>query len=197
MTEAAFAKPSHDLARAFRPILDAMANPGRILLFVPELSPPAGLSREAAAVALTLCDFQSPVWLHVSLRTTAIERYLRFHTGAPLTRSEADAMLAFADADHGVPELPRFSRGTHEYPDRSATLVIQVGQLRGDIGVTLKGPGIQTVRRLGVASLGADFWQQMIASREDFPLGIDVILVGPGTIAAIPRSTQIHLKETV
>jgi alpha-D-ribose 1-methylphosphonate 5-triphosphate synthase subunit PhnH len=197
MTEAAFANPSHDLARAFRPMLDAMANPGRILPFAPQLSPPEGLTREAASVALALCDFQTPVWLEQVLRTPAIEHYLRFHTGAPLTRTETDAMFVFADAGHGVPGLSLFSRGTHEYPDRSATIVIQTGELRSDLGVTLKGPGIQTLQRLGVGSLGADFWQQMIASRTDFPLGIDVIFVAPETIAAIPRSTQIQLMETV
>lgn len=197
MTEAAFANPAHDLARAFRPIIDAMANPGRILHFAPELSPPAGLTREAAAVALTLCDFQTPVWLQEVLRTPAIEHYLRFHTGAPLTLSMADATFAFADASRGLPELSLFSKGSHEYPDRSATVVIQVGQLRGDLGVTLKGPGIQTKQWLGVDSLGVDFWQQMITSRVDFPLGIDVIFVAPDTIAAVPRSTQIQLMETV
>ena len=101
------------------------------------------------------------------------------------------------DALYGVPDLSQFSKGTHEYPDRSTTMVIQTEQLRGDLGVTLRGPGILAEHRLGVASLGADFWQQMIASRNDFPLGIDVIFVGPETIAAIPRSTQIHLMEIV
>lgn len=197
MTEVAFASPAHDLARAFRPILDAMANPGRILPFAPNLSSPPGLSVEAAAVAITLCDFQTPVWLERELRTPAIEHYLRFHAGAPLTQIETDAAFAFVDALYGVPGLSKFSKGTHEYPDRSTTVVIQTEQLRCDSGVTLKGPGIQSERRLGIDFLGGEFWQQMIASRSDFPLGIDVIFVGPETIAAIPRSTQINLMELV
>jgi alpha-D-ribose 1-methylphosphonate 5-triphosphate synthase subunit PhnH len=197
MIESAFVNPSHDMARAFRPILDAMANPGRILPFAPALSSPPGLSPEAAAVALTLCDFQTPIWLERELRTPAIEHYLRFHAGAPLTQIETDAAFAFADALYGVPDLSQFSKGTHEYPDRSTTIVIQTEQLRGDLGVTMRGPGILAEHRLGVAALGADFWQQMIVSRGDFPLGIDVIFVGPETIAAIPRSTQIHLMEIV
>ena len=185
------------MARAFRPILDAMASPGRILPFSPALSAPPGLSPEAAAVALTLCDFQTAIWLEAELRTPAIEHYLRFHAGAPLTQIETDAAYVFADARFGVPDLSQFSNGTHEYPDRSATLVIQAEQLRSDLGVTLRGPGIQSEHRLGIAALGAEFWQQMIASRHDFPLGIDVIFVSPGTIAALPRSTQIHLMEIV
>ena len=197
MIESAFINPSHDMARAFRPILDAMANPGRVLHFAPALSSPPGLSPEAAAVAVTLCDFQTSIWLEQELRTPAIEHYLRFHAGAPLTHIETDAAFAFVDALYGVPDLSQFSKGTHEYPDRSTTIVIQTEQLRSDSGVTLRGPGIQSERRLGSVSLGADFWQQMIASRSDFPLGIDVIFVAPGAIAAIPRSTQILFLEIV
>lgn len=197
LTEAAFASPAHDLARAFRPILDAMANPGCILPFAPALTSPPGLSVEAAAVAIALCDFQTPVWLERELRMSAIEHYLRFHTGAPLTQTEADAAFAFVDAIYGVPDLSQFSKGTHEYPDRSTTVVIQAEQLRGDLGVVLRGPGILAEHRLGVTSLRPDFWHQMIAARNDFPLGIDVILVAPETIAAIPRSTRIQLMEIV
>lgn len=197
MIESAFLNPSHDMARAFRPILDAMANPGRILPFSPALSAPPGFSPEAAAVALTLCDFQTAIWLEAELRTPAIEHYLHFHAGAPLTQIETDAAFVFADARFGVPDLSQFSNGTHEYPDRSATIVIQAEQLRSNLGVSLRGPGIQSEHRLGIAALGADFWQQMIASRHDFPLGIDVVFVGPRTIAALPRSTQIHLMEIV
>ncbi len=130
------------------------------------------------------------------MRTPAIEHYLRFHAGAPLTGIETDAAFAFADAHYGMPDLALFSKGTHEYPDRSTTIVIQTSELRGDLGVALRGPGIQSEHRLGSASLDGDFWQQMIASRDDFPLGIDAIFIGPQTIAAIPRSTQIDLLET-
>ena len=98
MIESAFINPSHDMARAFRPILDAMANPGRILPFAPALSSPPGFAPEAAAVAITMCDFQTPIWLEEELRTPAIEHYLRFHAGAPLTQIETDAAFVFADA---------------------------------------------------------------------------------------------------
>ena len=118
MIEAVFLNPSLDMAREFRPILDAMANPGRILPFAPALSSPPGLSPEAAAVAITLCDFQTPIWLERELRTPAIEHYLRFHAGAPLTQIETDAAFAFVDALYAVPDLSQFSKDTHEYPER-------------------------------------------------------------------------------
>jgi alpha-D-ribose 1-methylphosphonate 5-triphosphate synthase subunit PhnH len=197
MTKITFEDPSHDLARTFRPILDAMARPGRILPFNPPLAPALGLSLEAAAIALALCDFQTPIWLVNELRTTSIEHYLRFHTGAPLTRNSGEAVFVFGDAMFNLPPLTQFPMGTHEYPDRSATIIIQTKELRNDQGVRLKGPGIKSEDHLSVIGLSPEFWQQLIASRLNFPLGIDVIFVAPGAIAAIPRSTQIHLMEAV
>jgi alpha-D-ribose 1-methylphosphonate 5-triphosphate synthase subunit PhnH len=106
-------------------------------------------------------------------------------------------VFVFGDAMFNLPALTQFSVGTHEYPDRSATIIIQTKALRNDQGVRLKGPGIKSENHLSVIGLNLEFWQQLIASRLDFPLGIDVIFVAPGAIAAIPRSTQIHLMEVV
>jgi alpha-D-ribose 1-methylphosphonate 5-triphosphate synthase subunit PhnH len=195
MSEAITANPSHDRAHNFRSILDAASHPGRIYAFVPHAPLGSGLSPEAATVALTLCDFLTPVWLCENFSTPATEHYLRFHIGAPLTRKANEAAFAFCDVASGVPDLAQFSKGTHELPDLSATIVLQVPQMLSDVGVRLKGPGIKNEHQFAAAALGGDFWRQMQVARRDFPLGIDVILVGPGAIAAIPRSTQILLLE--
>jgi alpha-D-ribose 1-methylphosphonate 5-triphosphate synthase subunit PhnH len=188
-----FENPAHDAARAFRVILDAVANPGLIYPFTPTLSAPAGLGSEAAAVALTLCDFQTPIWLENSLRTSAISQYLRFHTGAPIASSRPEAMFALMDAACVIPDLAKFPSGTPEYPDRSVTLIVKTEQLTNSMGIVLKGPGIQTTRSFNALPVSESFWNDMIASRANFPLGIDVIFVAPRKIAAVPRSTQISI----
>ena len=116
MTDVAFGNLAHDSARAFRPILNAMANPGKIYSFNPPVQAPVELGPEAAAVALALCDFQSPIWLESSLRIAEIQQYIRFHTGAPITNSKPDAMFAFIDAARAVPDLADFPMGTQELP---------------------------------------------------------------------------------
>lgn len=195
MTSTAFANPAHDSARAFRPMLEAVARPGRVFPFEPEIEPPPGLSRELAAVALTLCDFLTPIWLSPTLWTADIERYLRFHTGAPLTTELAGTSYAFAAAEYDLPEFSRLPRGTHEYPDRSATLVIGVGALNEGQGVAeLSGPGIKMPCKLDAPPLGPMFWADLMELRDDYPLGVDVLLTAPGAIAAVPRSTDIAIR---
>ena len=193
MTDVAFGNLAHDSARAFRPILDAMANPGKIYSFNPPVQAPAELGPEAAAVALALCDFQSSIWLESSLRIAEIPQYIRFHTGAPITSSKPDAMFAFIDAARAVPDLADFPMGTQDYPDRSVTLVIKAERLTNNSDVTLKGPGIQSTRGFGAAPVSPTFWHSMIASRTGFPLGMDIIFVGNHQVAALPRSTQISI----
>ncbi len=195
MLEASFANPAHDLARAFRIMLDAMARPGRIYPFVPELSPPPAFDRESAAIALVLCDFQTPVWLGKNLRNPEIEKFLRFHTGAPLTASKEDATFAFINAGFPLPDLSRLLTGTHEHPDRSATLVITTDSLEPSAGVVLSGPGIEKTQLFNAPPLDRQFWSTMIQSRTGFPLGIDVFFVSDGALAAIPRSTRIAMAE--
>ncbi len=193
----AFENPAHDSARAFRSILDAMANPGRVYSFRPSVKAPAGLGPEAAAVALVLSDFQSPIWLESDLRTDEILQYIKFHTGAPIVDSKSEAMFAFIDATLAIPCLAGYPMGTQEYPDRSATLVIKAERLTANPDVTFKGPGIQSTRGFSAPHLSPAFWSSMIASRTGFPLGMDVIFVGSHQVAALPRSTQISIDGAV
>ncbi len=196
MTESGFLSPAIDAASAFRTILLAMSRPGTILPLSPPVSPPLPLLPGAAVTALTLCDFQTPVWLAPAIATPAVKQFLRFQTGAPLTDELAEAAFAFMPAGEGMPILSRFAQGTHEYPDRSATLVLQVEALRSDGSVELSGPGIPSPLRFGVPGLGAEFWHAMADNHTGFPIGVDVIFVSPTGIAAVPRSTEIVILES-
>jgi alpha-D-ribose 1-methylphosphonate 5-triphosphate synthase subunit PhnH len=88
--------------------------------------------------------------------------------------------------------------GSDEYPDRSATLIIEVTALRDIDGIAeLSGPGIETIRRLEAPPLGLSFWTDLMELHQDYPLGVDVILMAPGAIAAVPRSTRITIREAL
>ena len=92
-----------DAQTVFRCILDATAHPGRIVEIPADLLAPndAGLSHAAAAFALTLLDFETPVWLDSDISTAG--DFLRFHCGAPLVAAPNESRLP--DGSRRVPAL--------------------------------------------------------------------------------------------
>jgi alpha-D-ribose 1-methylphosphonate 5-triphosphate synthase subunit PhnH len=194
MSERGFSDVAVDSAHAFRAIMQAMARPGRVMELGAGLTVPDPMLASTVAVALTLCDFQTPMWLAPSLGTDKVTHYLRFHAGAPVTDDPGKAQFLFAPAEEMPPGLALLLQGTHEYPDRSATLVIQApGFVPG--AVALSGPGIRGSESFGVTGLGPVFWAAMADNHTRFPTGIDVIFTAPGLVAALPRSTEIRLLE--
>jgi len=178
-----FAAAPTDSARAFRAILDALARPGTIRR-VEGAAPPAPLSPAAGAVALTLLDGTTPVHLAGDHDTRALRDWLTFHTGAPLVDA-GGASFAFGTWEALLP-LDRFAIGTPDYPDRAATLVIDLPDLR-PAGATLQGPGIK-----GEAFLSLPDTAPFIANRALFPLGFDAFLTCGHRIAGLPRSTIVR-----
>jgi alpha-D-ribose 1-methylphosphonate 5-triphosphate synthase subunit PhnH len=196
MTEKGFTNVAVESAHAFRSIMQAMARPGVPVVLEAELEAPAPLLSTSAAVALTLCDFQTPVWLSPALANEKVVHYLKFHTGAPIAQRLEEAQFVFVSVAEKLPPLTQLAQGTHEYPDRSATLVIQVEDFH-DRSVTLEGPGINGVVRFGADGLTQDFWAAMAENHAGFPIGIDVIFAGSRRLAALPRSSAIRIEETV
>ncbi len=196
MTETGFANTAIDAAHAFRAIMHAMARPGSVVALDAPLRPPAPLNSVSAAVALTLCDFQTPVWLSPALADAHAVHYLKFHTGAPVAGHAGEAQFVFLSAEEEMPSLPLLAQGTHEYPDRSATLVIQVQSFH-QRGARLSGPGINGAVDFGVEGITPSFWAAMADNHARFPVGADVIFAAPHSIAAVPRSSALHLMDYV
>ena len=197
MSDQQYSSEVIDASHAFRSIMGAVSRPGRILPFKAAHEAPSPLWATAAAVARTLCDFQTPVWLAPELRDEAVRHHIRFHTGAPIAAKPEEASFIFLQAASAEADPPLFAQGTHEYPDRSATLVIQTASLSNAGQVELSGPGIPLPLRFHAEGMSPEFWQAMAENHAQFPLGVDVIFVSRGAIAALPRSTSIRLQETV
>ena len=190
--EGGFADPVFDGQRVFRATMDALANPGRVQPLGAMATPPAPLTAELAALALALCDHDSPVWLDAPLASApAVADWLRFHTGAPITSDKQQAMFALISDPAVIPRLEHFALGTEEYPDRSTTLIIAVDSLENGPAFELRGPGIRDVAKLAPHPLPASFAAQWAENRQRFPRGVDVILVAPNAVAGLPRTTRI------
>lgn len=187
-----FSDPAIDSQRVFRSVMDALARPGSIRPLATDLQPPAPLTPELAAVALTLADHEAPLWLDAALAAEPqVAAYLRFHAGAAITADPKEAAFALVAEPAGAPPLDRFALGTPEYPDRSTTVVLAVPELSNEGGFVLEGPGIRERARLAAAALPGRLAAELAANRRLFPLGVDCLLVAPGRIAGLPRTTEL------
>ncbi|MCJ8142023.1 phosphonate C-P lyase system protein PhnH [Ancylobacter sp. A5.8] len=187
-----FADPVFDSQSAFRAAMWALARPGRLEPLAVTLDPPAPLSPEAAALLLALCDFETPVWLDASAAAVPeVARFLRFHTGARIVAEPGAARFVLITDPARMADFAEFAQGTPDYPDISATLVVQVERFSAS-GLVLEGPGVPGVRGFGAQPLPADFIARMVANRAGFPLGVDLLLAGAGHVAGLPRSVMVR-----
>lgn len=188
-----FTHPVRDAQAVFRAAMAAMARPGSVHQLRVDLDPPAGLGAAAAALALALCDFETPVWLDPGLAGAAeAEAFLRFHTGAPLAADPAASHFAILGRGAAWPAFEALGLGTLAYPDRSTTLVAEVDSLTGDGGFTVSGPGIDGAARLAAAPLPEDILERLAANRGLFPRGIDLVLTCGDRLAALPRTVVVE-----
>lgn len=179
-----FDDTAREAAVAFRAALQAMARPGRIF-DIGGAMPPPPLSVAAGTLLLVVADGTTPIYLAGSYDRPDIRNWLTFHTGAPLAGPE-QAVFAVGRWPDLCP-LGDYRIGRPDYPDRSATLIVECDALeRGNMRLT--GPGI-----LGEECLTLP---EVAAFRENsarFPLGLDFFFTAGAQLAALPRSTKVEV----
>jgi alpha-D-ribose 1-methylphosphonate 5-triphosphate synthase subunit PhnH len=148
--------------------------------------------RGTAAIALTLFDHDTPLWLDPRMsEAPEVEKWLKFHTSAPIVSDPSISSFALIGNAAELPALDRFSFGTNEYPDRSTTLILQVESLREGLAFELSGPGIEGKTVLQARIEPLDLFARLAINAKLFPRGIDVVLVADDAIVAIPRTTRL------
>ncbi len=182
-----FAEPVADAQACFRALLDAMARPGRVHEVGAALTPPAPLAPASAAVLLSLADHDTPLWLDPD--AAASREWIAFHCGAPVTAVPKACTFALALS---LPDLAALPAGSHEAPENSATLILQVRAFGTGRRFRLDGPGLHEPTVLAIDGLPSHFasvWQQ---NRALFPRGVDIVLCAGALLAALPRSVTVQ-----
>jgi alpha-D-ribose 1-methylphosphonate 5-triphosphate synthase subunit PhnH len=176
----------------FRHVMDATARPGSIRTIASIAGAPAALAPAAAAVALTLFDHDTPVWLDVPLAASeAVTSWLRFQTGCPIVADAAQCAFALIADAANVQSFEAFAQGTPDFPDRSTTMILQIAALTGGAELTLSGPGIRGTASLCASGLPENIVERQAANRVQFPRGVDLLLVAGNDVAALPRPTIV------
>jgi alpha-D-ribose 1-methylphosphonate 5-triphosphate synthase subunit PhnH len=187
-----FAEPVFESQSAFRAVLDAMSYAGRIHTVETGLNAPSPLHAATAAVALTLFDFDTPVWLDAGIAASEVPAFLKFHCGCPVTAATAGARFGVVADAVAMPSLDDFDIGEDKYPDRSATLIVQVASLTDGPVTTWKGPGINGSIDVRIGGLPAKFWESWALNHELYPLGLDLIFVCGHDIIGLPRGIKVE-----
>ena len=182
--QGAFADPPRDAARAFRTCLNVMARPGTIETLAGAIAP-APLSPAAGTLILTLCDAETPIYLAGGHDAQAIRDWIIFHTGAPIVPDRRKASFALSRWPDLAP-LDGYPTGTPDYPDRSATLIVEMDALTPS-GVRLSGPGLRDSAFLSLPEVDAFRLNHAL-----FPCGLDFYFTAADRVAALPRSTKVE-----
>lgn len=184
----------YDSQHIFRDLLCATSRPAEILT-LPDVS-----TNAADAVLLTLLDVE--VTFRVlgpdGAAARGLEDRLSSATGASVApvAETGFALILDGDSDGAILEL---KRGTLEAPETGATVIYLVDRItefaeRGQLSLSVSGPGVPGSRSLGVEGLSAEELEDLRESRSYYPLGVDVYLVdGAGRLAGLPRSTRVEV----
>lgn len=178
----AFARPAEDSAIAFRACLEVMARPGRIGTITGAV-PPAPLSVASGTLLLTLANASTPVFVAPSHDHAGVRDWIAFHCGAPIGPAE-QAVFALGTWKALLP-VSRFGIGTPDYPDRSATLIVEMDTL-AEPNARLTGPGIATMHEARLPEI-----QAFHDNHARYPLGFDCFFTSGSNLAAMPRSTSV------
>jgi alpha-D-ribose 1-methylphosphonate 5-triphosphate synthase subunit PhnH len=188
-----FADPVLESQAAFRGCLAALATPGTVVSLGAGLESLPGLNASSGALLLALLDQDTRLWLSPGVASGPIASSLKFHTGCSFAATPDEADFALVAGAGELPPLDAFSAGSQEYPERSATIVLQVPAIL-PTGWRLTGPGIRNEARLCVPALGEGFLQQWERNGARFPRGVDLYFSCGERLCGLPRTTRVELQ---
>ena len=129
---AGFADKVLSAQSTFRSVMDAMARPGSVQRIEAAAGVPAAMMRGTAAIALTLFDHDTPLWLDPSMSgTSEVTKWLKFHTGAPVIADSSICSFALigearsldVGAIANLVVFDRSERSTDAIANTSCTLI--------------------------------------------------------------------------
>ena len=194
-----FAEPAVCSQTVFRQALDALSLPGRLQFLdlngpMQSMQAPRNAHPAAAALLLALLDQDCKLWLSPGFDATDAATWLRFHTGCTLVADSKEADFVWVASPLEMPAFEQLAQGTAEYPEQSATCVVQVMGLATSEQASawsISGPGVKGASHLQIGGLAPEFLTQRRASQAHSPCGIDFLFTHGVSLVGLPRSTLI------
>lgn len=189
-TQEGFTEPVRDSVTMFRALLNAMSRPGHAFDCTAQLPIIPEVHQAALATLLTLADGETPIWLEGEA-PEELGAYLRFHTGCRIIDTPRDAAFGLILNENTAMRAFDFPHGDDEFPDRSATVIIQLSSFSSGDPRTFRGPGIvgSAGTRLPLCS---EFWDRYRQNNARYPRGVDLILSCGSRFISLPRTARLE-----
>ena len=171
----------YDTQAAFRLLLEALSNPGRIVELGPLARKLGGAYAVPLTVAAVLLDNEAEKITELTLAKTAAV-------------SKADYIFVTENADWQE-AVQAAKCGTLRDPHKSATVILCTADLQAGKLQRISGPGIKAVQEIIMcpelqAALGKRDEQEY-----EYPLGLDFFVLDQrGCLMGIPRKTRIESR---
>ncbi len=186
--------PIYDRQKLFRKILEAFANPGRILDITPFSNGFSGASYPSLlAIAEVLLDAE--VSFAVLEEEAALAVEIHSQTGGQVVALE-DAQYVFVCASSLLTKerIASLRQGDIDYPERSATVLVLLEE-QGLVEITPQGPGIKEEEPPFTVQLEEEARRILAVDRSlniPFPCGCDYVFLRKNEqMYAFPRTTKV------
>lgn len=189
----------------FRATLTALSTPG--IVYQLPAAPLSGIdtirgNRWAISLLVALLDHEVSLAVEQLPAADELVEIVRKRTRTTIAgRERADFVIA--DLTTLNPAVPlAIKRGSLQYPDDGATLIIQVPSLDTDsvsaLSLRLTGPGINGERKLHLPGFPEAFFVARDEAVSHYPMGIDILLIDSGgRLLGLPRTTTIEVHAEV
>lgn len=174
-----------DSQKMFRIILEAMANPGRVLCVEEFQNKLFGEQPGLLAVAMTLLD--ASVSFHAFENSQLSEQILLLTHARPQSAAQGDFLFAASEKEMEAAIL-QAKCGTLEDPHKSATLVVLLEEEQPCRALQLRGPGVDGTIEIQVPETVVRAIRLREDQRYEYPTGIDFIFLNHrGELWCLPR----------
>ncbi|MDR1487616.1 MAG: phosphonate C-P lyase system protein PhnH [Deltaproteobacteria bacterium] len=145
-----------------------------------------------AALALTLTDHHTPVWISDNYHDA--KSWLSFHQGVVVTETPSEALFFIISSCSEIPPLEYLKIGTERYPDHSATFILEKSASNKGPSLTATGAGIKEKTIFSNHDFSYEFVSLWAKNTASYPTGIDILLAGESTLIGLPRTVKLILN---
>lgn len=191
--------------QTFRTALSVLSNPGRTERLATASrsdAPAVNGNRFTGPLLMALLDHEVSFSVEPGPDAGAFAAYILKRTRCPIVSADR---AAFVVADHSTldQQLPlELHTGSFDYPDDSATLIVQVPTLdqnvAADLTIVVEGPGVPGRRVVKLTGVGGEFFAARDRANAHYPIGIDLLFIDQeGRIIGLPRTSQVTVVTGV